>query len=328
MCDSRSFRTQRLCVELLESRAQPGAALTALDPSLVAGTFLGSNLLTGTLPEFASAPQQVTRPTTGPSCTAANFPVDPEVPPRPTDQPHASEAMNPVLNQALADPLVVVPGLGLGNAQADAGDGGSGPMIPDTVLYYGGDCDHRNGLTNEFNTFIADAQTYDNFTVPDGQTWKITGMFSHDYLNFTGVSGANWEIRQGITDGDGGTLIASGTADPATQTPDGCNDFGLTGYEIRVFPSLPPAIRLPAGTYYVNVTPIGPGPGNGNRAFIETTTSGGPTQVGINTPGDTWFNSDFYSQYYDAHWIPTTDEHLELGEGPWNFSSGVIGKSI
>src|SRR5262245_13613281 len=232
-----SLRAPRPVVELLENRTQPGSALTGLDPSILAGAFLDSNPFTGMLQPFGVADRQIIRHSNGSLPPPADTPVLPPLQSRLPHQPQTNQGMNTVFNPTPTDFLTVIPGLtALAGTQGGSDGEGEDPLTSSDVLYYGGACDHRYGLDNEFNTFIADAQTYDNFTVPAGHTWKVTGLFGHDYLNFTGVTKANWEIRQDITDGYGGTVIASGTADPAIQTPDGCNDFGLTSYLIRVFP--------------------------------------------------------------------------------------------
>ena len=70
------------------------------------------------------------------------------------------------------------------------------------------------------------ASVYDDFIVPSGSGWNVTAVFS-DNLPNTRVTGANWEIRQGVSEGNGGTLIASGT----TITPV-VTDTGRSGFRI------------------------------------------------------------------------------------------------
>ena len=93
------------------------------------------------------------------------------------------------------------------------------------ILWYNGDWNGVNGLANEENTAIGEgefASVYDDFNVPSGG-WTLTSVFS-DNLSFTHITGATWEIRQGISEGNGGTLIASGM----TMTPvaDNCKSVG------------------------------------------------------------------------------------------------------
>src|SRR5437867_7983188 len=82
--------------------------------------------------------------------------------------------------------------------------GGSGP------LWYNGDFNGVNGLANEDNTSERRAEydrVYDDFNVTGGG-WTVTSVFS-DNLENTNVTGATWEIRQGISEGNGETGRAS-----------------------------------------------------------------------------------------------------------------------
>ena len=56
---------------------------------------------------------------------------------------------------------------------------------------------------------------YEDFVVPAGG-WTVVGALSHNYMNFSGVTQAYWEIRSAVSSGNPGTPIASGIT-PATQ---------------------------------------------------------------------------------------------------------------
>src|SRR2546421_727902 len=45
-------------------------------------------------------------------------------------------------------------------------------------LWYNGDWNGMGALANERNTSIGRSNVYDNFIVPSGQTWNITGVYS------------------------------------------------------------------------------------------------------------------------------------------------------
>src|SRR5579875_3075224 len=89
------------------------------------------------------------------------------------------------------------------------------------VLYYGGDptvflrsggTNYYLGVYNEYNqNNFDDYKNYDNFTVPSGQTWSVSGMFV-DIGALSAPTSANWEIRTGVTGSSLGTLLASGTS--------------------------------------------------------------------------------------------------------------------
>src|SRR5204862_127440 len=85
------------------------------------------------------------------------------------------------------------------------------PSCPSGALWYNGDFNGANALANEENTSLGSGQfasVYDNFIVPSGPGWTVTSVFS-DNLSSTNITGAAWEIRQGVSEGNGGTLIAS-----------------------------------------------------------------------------------------------------------------------
>src|SRR5204862_6336608 len=143
------------------------------------------------------------------------------------------------------------------------------PTCTPGALLYNGDFNGGNGLANEQNTSLGDgryARVYDDFVVTDSGGWNITSVFS-DNLENTNVTGATWEIRTGLSEGNGGTLIASGMTMTPVVTPTGRSGFGFTEFMIEVTGL---NVNLPPGTYWLNVTPIGDLTG---RSF-DSTTSG------------------------------------------------------
>jgi hypothetical protein len=84
-------------------------------------------------------------------------------------------------------------------------------------LSYNGDWNGVNLLLNEQNTVpitspLAGA-VYDYFDVTAPLGWHVTAVYSANLfaLQVTHITGANWEIRSGVSEGNVGTLIASGT---------------------------------------------------------------------------------------------------------------------
>ena len=96
--------------------------------------------------------------------------------------------------------------------------------LPPGTLFYGGDLNlndpNQNGLSNENDAIVGGdpygAATYQNFTLSQGAT--VTGLFTNNLSQLTPTNGY-WEIRSGITEGNGGTLVASGTG-ASLQHPD------------------------------------------------------------------------------------------------------------
>ncbi|MBS1834763.1 MAG: hypothetical protein JST65_18740 [Acidobacteria bacterium] len=88
------------------------------------------------------------------------------------------------------------------------------PAFADVIGFYGGDFDPSgNNLTNATTALINGSPTgislYQAFVVPTGG-WTVTELFSNNVMGFTPVS-AYWEIRSGVSSGNGGTLLYSGT---------------------------------------------------------------------------------------------------------------------
>ena len=179
------------------------------------------------------------------------------------------------------------------------------------LLYYGGDFDptnpNANGLANEVDVLVSGANVYDNFTV-SGSSWNVTGLYSNDLMSLTiGDTSANWEIRTGVSEGNGGSVVASGSATP-TITPTGRSAFGYTEYMVQVAVSL----TLAPGTYWLDVQPVAPN--DAGRSFNSNTF--GLNAVGMHTVDDDFFNSAFFGANF-------TNANNEGVFG--TFSDGVIG---
>jgi hypothetical protein len=176
------------------------------------------------------------------------------------------------------------------------------------TLWYNGDFNYVDGLANEENTVIGSgefARVYDDFIVTDSEGWDVTAVFS-DNLENTNVTGATWEIRQGMSGGNCGILIASGETMTPVVTPTG-RSFYFTEYQIEVTGL---AVHLPASAnpYWLNVTPIGDGTG---RSF-DSSTSGANC---VGTPCGNDQNAFWNSNFFGASCSPV----------PEDFSMGVIG---
>src|SRR5271157_4353443 len=85
----------------------------------------------------------------------------------------------------------------------------------DVLYFYGGDMEPNNpnsrALANENDAVVSGdpygAATYQNFYV-QGSAITTTALFSSNLESITPTSGY-WEVRSGISEGNGGTLIAS-----------------------------------------------------------------------------------------------------------------------
>jgi len=194
------------------------------------------------------------------------------------------------------------PGIGIEDRQ----QGGSAG-----ILWYNGDFNAVNGLANEVNTAVADAHVYDNFIVPAGAGWDVTSVFSDDLISTT-VTSATYEIRSGVSSGNGGTLVASGSGTP-TVTPTGRAGFGFTEFQVEL--AVSPTLHLPPGTYWLNVTVVGNGTG---RAFDSQTS--GANAIGM-PPGND-MNAFLNSTTFGNNFTGTCDPAIAQCA---DFSMGVKG---
>jgi hypothetical protein len=324
MASSKNVLQPRLMA--LEGREQPGSLLTTgLDASFLAGAFLGDALVN-------ARPAQVATHLPAKKTEALDLAIQ-----LPTE---LQIVQNSTVKLAEATSMEDVAGLGIptakpaatiseylnerpGMARPGSNSGSRGPNL----LNYNGDFDTRNGLANEFNTIVTDARTYDGFRIRGSATKDC--FFSHNLMNFTGVTTANVHVigpgfvTGGVSNG-GLATVFSGTALPATQVATGLSGFGFTEYEIKVCGL---GLTFGPGHYYVNVQPIGVAgvgrsfnstangldnpAGGGAGGTVDGASKGGP---GAND--DSWFDSPYYSAVF-------ADSELYLGTGPFDFSTGV-----
>ena len=181
-----------------------------------------------------------------------------------------------------------------------------------TTLWYNGDDDGRDGLLNEVGS--TNELIYDNFIVPTGDIYTITGVFSNDLMPNPAVATAYWEIREGVSAGNGGTFVASGdSADTVTAT--GRTGRVGNGTDNEYTNQVAVSVTLGAGTYWLAVAPDVAG-----GAYITTTS--GANAVGF-PPGNDG-NSFSSSTSFGDNFTPTTNPTLE-GPGTWDYSMGIIG---
>ena len=180
------------------------------------------------------------------------------------------------------------------------------------VIFYGGDFNGVNGLASQISTAggFTDSQSYDNFTLTSAMT--IDGVFGR-FLD-TSTSFAQqitWEIRTGVSAGNGGTLVMSGTT-AATNTLTGFSGFGINE---REYASSVTAFNLAAGNYWLSVALAG-----GNGAAFLSTTSGANGVGGPLNDDNSFFNSPVqFAQNFVAASSQTG--------GPTDFSQGLRGSN-
>ena len=209
------------------------------------------------------------------------------------------------------------------------------------ILWYNGDYDNRDSLVNQSlvpinhgGTYtVQTALVYDNFVVPVGQTWFVSSVFSNNQVAYPyPVTSATWQIRSGVSAGNGGTLVASGDT-AATQTavtPVGGYYYGDTEYKIST--SIP-TITLGAGTYWLAVAPDDLHNGSiyyGAQSYIETTSGANAVGIPKGNDGMSYVTSNYPTSGYGAYnFTPSTTALAGDGDGPIiDFSMGVTGTAL
>ena len=153
------------------------------------------------------------------------------------------------------------------------------------TLFYGGDATNLGEYLNQSNYLTDDFTQYAQFTVPSGQYWNVSSLFANTLYNMNDNSAQNsptnstavFEIRSGVTTGDGGILLSTGTVS-AIPSPNGFSNAGYDGFRLEA--DLPSPILLGEGSYWASLVPIGDGSG---FAFIYLTDGTNGTGTGNQT---------------------------------------------
>jgi hypothetical protein len=212
-------------------------------------------------------------------------------------------------------------------------------------LFYGGDFLDSpvyppflaNGLANENTVFVSGnpygAAVWVPFTVPAGQTWDVTGLFTNNLASYgvldqgtqpTAV--ASWSINEEVSAGSAGIVVDSGTS-PATSTATGRSAFGLTEFTVQVTGL---SITLAPGTYWLSVVPICTNSANPYCEGIFFTSDVeylNSTPVNAYGPAEPLSQSYFDSPLFGFSFGPTWGPVGAMGgDGGDAFSAGVLGK--
>jgi hypothetical protein len=196
------------------------------------------------------------------------------------------------------------------------------PTCTPGPLWYNGDFDERNAGANQFEGQLGAgfySDIYDNFTT-NGQTWTVTSVFSNNLMDpglNTAITTAQWSIHTGVSEGNGGTVVASGT-NSATVTPTGRSGFGRTEYQVMVTGLSVTLNALPTGQFYwLNVTPVVPLDVAG-QSFNSTTSGTNCVGTPCGNDGNSFWDSNLFGVIF-------TSTTAIYGPGTWDQSMGVNG---
>jgi hypothetical protein len=198
-------------------------------------------------------------------------------------------------------------------------------------LFYGGDFDphntNANALANELTTsVVSGARVFVPFVVPAGKTWTVTGLFSNNlsYVNVIDPQQGLWSISKGMTQGDGGKVVANGAA-PATYTATGRHGFGQKEYRLML--TIDPPVKLKAGLYWMTAIPECKNPTDRACAsasyYLSDVEDVSRKHAFGREPNDrSWYFSGDFGYFYYPTWGATGACN---GTGCDRFSAGAVG---
>jgi hypothetical protein len=235
----------------------------------------------------------------------------------------AEQAKKPALSQHRA-----------GSTAAELKDAkeSANPTVPSECspcAFYGGDLDpsaaDAAGMSDENTLLIpGGSSTYAELDIPSGTTITAKGLLFNIQASaaFDPMT-ASYDIRTGVSEGSGGTSIASGTTNISVSAT-GRNFLGLNEYSIAV---VFPPVTLTSGAYWVNVTPNCTNTLDGScilfRQFFSNTTSR------TNALHESWQPAHemfLNSAYFGFTWANWCDSSLGFNTVQCGYASyGVLG---
>lgn len=164
------------------------------------------------------------------------------------------------------------------------------------VIFYGGDDNGDSNLSAQ--AVNLDSRVYDNFTLASAMT--IDGVFGN-YIDFSSGNSSSvyWEIRSGISTGNGGTLLFSGT-NAGTRTAVGA----LFKYSANIAP-----VNLAAGNYFLTVDVSNPD----NQTFVVSTSGANGVGGPLNDGNSFWDSTTFGTNFDPTSIVFGTSKDFSIG---------------
>jgi hypothetical protein len=203
------------------------------------------------------------------------------------------------------------------------------PALCNPCLFYSGDLNpadgQASGFSDENTLYITGGSTYAPVTIPSGiVSANVTGILFNVQAdaNFD-PQNATYDIRTGVSAGNGGTEVASGTGSITVATT-GRSFLGLTEFSVLV--AVPSTALAGGGEYWFNLTPqCTNGSVDGScyvgRIFLSNTTEMANEQFGhASQPYGLFLNSSYFGYTFEP-WCS-----LGLVNGECRFASfGLVG---
>jgi hypothetical protein len=154
--------------------------------------------------------------------------------------------------------VLAIPAVAAAQDSAPRSKAPAPPSFCNPCLWYAGDFNinnsNSNGMSDEKDLTVSQSAVYVPFTVPKGKVWRVTGAFGIVLSEVGGIdpAKADWSFSDGVSKGNAGKLIKSGTS-RATVTVLDCNK----GVSIFCLGILVKGINvtLKAGRHWLTVVP-------------------------------------------------------------------------
>jgi hypothetical protein len=190
-----------------------------------------------------------------------------------------------------------------------------------TSLWYNGNYDLNDAYTDQNNvpinfggSYVLDKSlVYDDFIVPVGQSWTLSSLFVDDQLDYYALpTTATWEIRSGMSAGQGGTLLFSGDTAATNTLLTAANGNSYIDPEYKISAAVT-GVTIGPGVYWMAVAPDSAGY-YGDQSYIETTSGTGAIGSPAGNDGNSFLNNNL-----------SGPGHLSFAPSSLDFSAGVNG---
>jgi hypothetical protein len=241
-------------------------------------------------------------------------------------------ALNPVATaQQATKPLPVLRGTGKAVAGVNESQNAAAtpPSLCKPCAFYGGDLSPNDpnaiGHSDENTFYIAGSSTYGAVIIPAGDVVKVDGALFNVLASaaFDPMT-ASYDVRTGVSEGNGGTSVASGSSGIQVMAT-GRNLAGLYEYTIAVRIH---DLTLTPGEYWFNITPTCMNTLDGScyvqRQYASNTTAETNNVHGSWQPAhEQYLNSVFFH----LNWTNWCDSSLGLNSSQCRrLSFGIMGE--
>lgn len=184
--------------------------------------------------------------------------------------------------------------------------GGAPALCQGKCPFYGGDIDvndpNVNGFANANTLLVSDTHTYSVLKAPVNA--QVTGMVINHLPTASGniydPAVGQWDVRTGVSSGNGGTSVASGQNKLAHQ-PTGRTAFGLTEDSAGSLFTSP--VSIASGTsYWFNYTPQCTNSGNSTCSAVYYFESNTDSLNSVNGNLQPKYEIFFTSSYFGYNW--------------------------